>query len=265
MRGNATMEKGKQYFENSELIGWTDLKQRWQIRDYEILQYLQKGLQTYSSFGTPLDCPPRYDSYFRLQAKLDDVYRSIWSLDQSQTLDKDKHVQDLIRLFEEDGPLADDTREWLELRKEEIAANLKTMRQGNPRKESWKYFEPPISDGETKKLLVYLANNAFFKKKDIEVFELQNNLVRYDLSESERRRCIVRLWAKIWLEEDPEITKSKVISRLEEMGITKIGTTPNGKPIFITPKHVRSYLRNDRKGEEELPFNTAPGVRKSKK
>lgn len=159
---------------------WISLKKlltRWEIEIFELLDHLQRGLQPYTKYGFPIDCPESHHSWHKLNDRIRGTQHKLMMAEgkrKRKNQHKSKHINPYKTKLLKAGKLEEtkkDLRGELQKLKDEMQVIDKNNEDIDHR--SWSYFIKPKNDTEMAKVISYLKN-AKFKLKDINKYE--NNL-----------------------------------------------------------------------------------------
>jgi hypothetical protein len=243
---------------NSKWISWTELAQRWKVRDFELIEYLGEDLQPYSENGSSLSCPSACHAYRRLSDELSYIRSSLelWENHLSiGDMADDVLPRDVgqVRSPEE----IEDEKRKLKERRDQILAEMGIIGEADLNLTSWKYFEAKLLDDNFEEVLGDLRC-AFFEVEEVQKVELILDLGPKKLSRGGKVRKQVRALAKKMLAEDPAAKKADVIKKAKELKITiKPGTRP-GENKNYSYRQVSNML-------DRLPFENPPSKPESKK
>lgn len=138
-------------------ISFHDLINRLDINNFEILEYLKRGLKPYSKdSGKLLGCPP-----FCHTGHINE--------------DNMKTGSEVLSEAKSDGRDLNEYEELLVTLKERSENELTDIKKDDPYYCSWKWIEENLSDDDFKKLFSYLEG-AVFREDNISEFEKESNV-----------------------------------------------------------------------------------------
>lgn len=157
----------------SKYISFSDLLARWGIRDFEVLDYLKKGLQPYSEYGQPLSCSISHHAGHHRSKELSIVRETLRNMESWSHRDQSE-VEDILPVSESEVPTDDPLlkNQWIEELREQEAKVLeewKAIEDDDPGFSSWKYFVMPELDQDVESILGELKGSNYRLKDVLEI------------------------------------------------------------------------------------------------
>ena len=158
---------------------WISLKKlltSWQIEIFELLEHLQRGLQPYTKYGFPIDCPESHHSWHKLNDRIRGIEHKLKMIEgKGKNKRKSIHINPYKTKLLKAGTLEETKKDLRgELQK---LRNEKQVIDGNnedSEHRSWRHFIKPKNEIEIAKVISCLKD-AIFKLEDIKVYEKNLN------------------------------------------------------------------------------------------
>jgi hypothetical protein len=168
---------GGKMLDLSKYWTWNELCNRWGIPNFEVFDYLQKGLIIYSKLVTLESCPGAYHRYNILQKEQNNIL-SRFQIDKFLSDGSGKKI--LPNHTKEDLEKAESKalefvskeqkKEFLKIKNE-----MSAIDKDDPDHFLWKYFEMPESYGERRDLF-NKYKDCLFKRDEVIKFEKKHEL-----------------------------------------------------------------------------------------
>jgi KDO2-lipid IV(A) lauroyltransferase len=148
---------GKKKINMSKYIKGQEILKHWDIKSFELFDYVKNGLKAYTKTGRIFHCPPEYN----LKTKLDNINEGIAKLE-APNFPKGLSYWDEERLTYDAPEIVQD---HFTKAKIEIVRKLSIVEMGkdDQSRYSWYYCDLPDSEKNAEQLINRILNSYFFK------------------------------------------------------------------------------------------------------
>lgn len=241
----------------SKYITGQEILEHWEIKSFELFDYVKNGLKVYTRTGRDFDCPPKYN----LKTKLDNIDNWIAKMEHpdfpKNLLDLDEERWAYERLTY-DAPQI--VLRQLKQTKIDIIKKLEIVEMKKDKKNrcSWYYCDLPDSEKEAEQVIDDIVNSSFLKEDVSEILgpakkdagKLSANTQKEKKLRSNQRHKIEcrKIAAEIW-NKDSSITIEDMV-RKDEINLVSA-------PKIYGKKTLRNWIK-------DLCPNRTPGRRPKK-
>lgn len=185
-----------------KLLSWDELLNRLEIKEIQIIAYLEKGLQPYSEYLVPLECPYYCHLHglktkqineliedfkilekfiFELEKEIARKKKSVLEMEAPKKIMEYLFSYEVSQIFYKSNIQLSDPKNTLlklKVKKDDLTKEIKRIKieidnitDDDPFNASWKYFIKPSDKQETRSLLMVLEKALFIEDNAIEIKE----------------------------------------------------------------------------------------------